>query len=114
MSLIEAFNQPFKFMELTREPNGLGGFEEVYKEGAEFQGALVMDTTTQARIAEKQGVTSLYTLTVPLEVPLKYGDIFKSSETGDTYRITSRAGEKKTPSVASFQFQNFTVELYSL
>lgn len=114
MSLIDAFNQPFKFMELTREPNGIGGFEETYKEGAQFKAALVMDTTTQARIAEKQGVTSLYTLTVPLDVPLKYGDIFKSVETGDTYRITSRSGEKKTPSVASFQFQNFSAELHSL
>lgn len=114
MSLIEAFYQPFKFMELTRKPNGLGGFEELYKEGAEFNGALVMDTTTQARIAEKQGVTSLYTLTVPLDVPLRYGDLFRSVETGDTYRITSRTGEKKTPSVASFQFQNFSAELYSL
>lgn len=114
MSLIEAFNQQFKFLEYSREPNGLGGFEETYKEGATFNGALVMDTTTQARIAEKQGVTSLYTLTVPLDVPLKYGDLFRSVETGDTYRITSRPGEKKTPSVASFQFQNFTAELYSL
>lgn len=112
--LFEVYEETFVLRELTRVPNGMGGLTEEYVDGAEFKGALVMDNSTQARIAEKQGVTSLYTLTVSPDVPLKYGDLFKSVETGDVYRITSRTGEKKTPSVASFQFQNFSAELYTL
>lgn len=105
-----AFPSVFVFREKTKVPNGMGGFDEKYTDGEEFKGSLVMDTSAEARVAEKQGVTSLYTLTVPLDVPLDYGERFKDTESGTEYRITSRAGEKKTPAVASFQFQNFSVE----
>lgn len=109
-----AFPQKFKFLEKTREPNGLGGFEEVYKEGAEFSGSLVRDTSATIRVAEKEGFTSVYTLTVSPDIPLQEGDLFKSVETGDSFKITSRPKEKQTPAMASFQFQNFSAELYSL
>lgn len=111
MALFEtAFPGVFVFRIKQLVPNGMGGFDEAYIDGAEFNGSLVMDTSTEARVAEKQGVTSLYTLTVPLDIPLKYDDRFKDKETGTEYRITSRAGEKQTPAIASFQFQNFSVE----
>lgn len=111
MALYEsAFSSNFVFRDKTRVPNGMGGYDEAYTDGAEFSGSLVTDTSTEARVAEKQGVTSLYTLTMPLDVPLDYNDRFKDTETGTEYRITSRAKEKQTPTVASFQFQQFSAE----
>ena len=111
MSLYEtAFPGKYVFRNKTQVPNGMGGYDEIYADGAEFSGSIVMDTSTEARVAEKQGVTSLYTLTVSPDIPLDYNDRFKDVETGTEYRVTSRKGEKKTPSVASFQFQNFSVE----
>lgn len=111
MALYEdAFPSVFVFREKTKVPNGMGGFDEKYTDGEEFKGSLVMDTSSEARTAEKLGVTSLYTLTVPVDVPMEYGDRFKDTETGAEYRITSRKKEKQTPAIASFQFQNFSVE----
>lgn len=111
MALYEdAFPGVFVFRDKTKVPNGMGGFDEQYVDSAEFHGSLTMDSSTEALVAEKQGVTSLYTLTVPLDVPLDYGERFKDADTGTEYRITSRKGEAQTPSVASFQFQNFSVE----
>lgn len=111
MALYEdAFPGIFVFQEKKLVSNGMGGFDETYVDGEQFKGSLIMDTSTEARTAEKLGVTSLYTLTVPVDVPLDYGERFKDTETGTEYRITSRKGEKQTPAVASFQFQNFSVE----
>ena len=106
----DAFPNVFLFRTKQLVPNGMGGYDEKYADGAEFNGSLVMDTSTEARVAEKQGVTSLYTLTVSPDVPLDYGNRFKDKDTGIEYRITSRTGEKQTPAMASFQFQNFSVE----
>lgn len=106
----EAFLGTFLFQVKQIVPNGMGGFDDVYADGEEFKGSLVMDTSTEARTAEKLGVTSLYTLTVPVDVPLDYGERFKDVETGTEYRITSRKKEKQTPTMASFQFQQFNVE----
>lgn len=106
----EAFKDVFVFREKHTASNGMGGFDVIYTDGERFSGALTTDQSTEAKIAEKQGVTVIQTLTVPPDVPLDFGDRIKSVETGVEYRITSRKGTNKTPSVASFQFQNFSVE----
>lgn len=111
MALYEsAFPGEYVFRTKKLTPNGMGGYDESYVDGEKFSGSLVMDTSTEARVAEKQGVTSLYTLTVPIDVPLDYNDRFRDSDSSTEYRITSRKGEKQTPTVASFQFQQFSVE----
>ena len=37
----------------TSIPDGLGGFEEGYREGAEFKGVVTHDSSTEMKIAEK-------------------------------------------------------------
>lgn len=111
--LIDSMRQEFVFVERRRVSDGEGGFATEWVDGETFHGALVYDNTMQARIAEKQGVTALFTLTVDIKIPLEYHDVFRRVSDGATFRVTSE-DEKQTPKTATFQFRQVTVEKWRL
>lgn len=110
MSLLDDFKRPCVLMEKVRAPDGEGGFTTVWSEGAAFENYQALDQSMQARIAEKQGVTSLYTALVAANFPIVFGDYFKDRQTGETYRVTSNPQERIAPQSASFALKAFTAE----
>jgi hypothetical protein len=98
-------------MEKKREPDGEGGFlPAVWVDGVKFKAAITFDSSMQARTAEKDGVTSLYTVTVPKNAKLEYHDVIRRMEDGKVFRITSDGDDKMTPESASFQVIQVTAE----
>lgn len=112
--LIDAFNTDCVMMDKRSIPDGIGGFTYEWTEGAQFTAAIVKDNTLEARIAEKEGVTEIYTVTFPVTLPLGYHDVFKRVSDGLIFRVTSNATDSKTPSVATFQFAQVTAERWEL
>ena len=110
MSLLDDFARKCALMEKTRTPDGAGGYYVEWKEGAEFTNYQALDTTMEARIAEKQGVTSVYSALVDKSVPIEYGDYFKDKGTGNVYRVTSRPEEKEAPKSSTLNLKYFTAE----
>ena len=43
-------------------------------------------------------------------LPIEYGDYFKDTLTGLTYRVTSNPSEKESPKSATFALKYFTAE----
>lgn len=115
MMLLEMFERPCVLMEKKRVPDGAGGWLPTeWTEGAEFNNYMSINTSMEARIAEKQGVTSVYTALVKKSVPIDYGDVFRDKTTGITYRVTSEPNEKQAPRSSSFDLKYFTAEKYAL
>lgn len=114
MSLLEDFGRTCVLMEKKRTPDGAGGYYVEWTEGAEFQNYQALDTTMEARRAEKEGVTSVYSALVVKAVPIEYGDYFKDMDTGETYRVTSNPEDKQAPRSASFSLKYFTAERKAL
>ena len=83
--------------------DGMGGYTQTWVDGAEFEAAIVKDSSMQARAAEKQGVTEVYTVYVDSNVELDYHDVFRREADGSTFRVTSNIMDKKTPERATFQ-----------
>lgn len=110
MSLLNDFARPCVLMEKTRVPDGEGGYTLDWTEGAAFQNYQALDTSMEARRAEKEGVTSVYSALVNKALPIEYGDYFKDTETGLTYRVTSNPFEKESPKSATFALKYFTAE----
>lgn len=94
--------------------DGMGGYIREWVDGAEFEAAIVKDNTLAARVAEKQGVTEVYTVTVHKGVSLEYHDVFRRSSDGLTYRVTSNVKDSETPSRATFQIGQVTAERWDL
>ena len=107
MSLLNDFARACVVMEKTRQPDGAGGYIVEWTEGAEFTNYQAMDTSMEARRAEKEGATSIYSALVNKNVPIEYNDYFKDVETGLTYRVTSNPEEKTAPKSASFELKYF-------
>lgn len=113
MSLLDDFAKTCVIMDKHRVSDGEGGYEMNWTEGATFKNYQVRDTSMEARRAEAQGVTSVYSALVDKDVPIEYGDFFKDTESGLTYRVTSNPEEKQAPESASPRIRNlkfFTAE----
>ena len=81
-----------------------------WTEGAEFVNYQALDTSMEARRAEKEGVTSVYSALVRSDFPIDYNDYFRDKTTGQIYRVTSDPEEKVAPKSASFALKFFTAE----
>lgn len=114
MSLIDDFNAAVAFMEKTHIPDGEGGFKVTWAEGERFLAAVTFDTSIQARAAEKQGVTSLYTVTTARNVVLEYHDVLKRIDDGKIFRVTSDGDDKFTPKSAGLDMRQVTAEEWRL
>ena len=95
-------------------PDGQGGFTVEWVEGAEFQAHARLDNSIQAKIAEKQGVTSLYTITTNKKITLENNDIIKRQKDGKIFRITSNGDDNKTPDSAGLDMRQVSAELWVL
>lgn len=110
MSLLDSYAKTCTIMEKQRVSDGEGGWEVQWKDGAEFTNYYALDTSMMARLAEKDGVTSTYSVLVDSAVPIEELDYFRDNESGLTYRVTSRPEEKQAPKTASFSLKFFTAE----
>lgn len=110
MSLLdEAYEKAF-IMDKTTTPDGYGGVITTWTEGAEIQAAFVLDTSLQAKVAEKQGVTDLYTITTKKNVVLRYHDWVKRARDGAFFRITSNGDDNDTPKSAGLNMRVVSAE----
>ncbi len=114
MSLIDVMMEDCVMLDKRTVPDGLGGFTHEWKEGAPFRAAVIKDSSLAARVAEKQGVTELYTVTVDKGLDLQYHDVFRRLSDGYTFRITSNITDSETPSVATFQIGQVSAERWEL
>ena len=114
MSLVDEAMTSVQLIEKTREPDGEGGFITGWKDGAKFKAAITFDSSMQGRRAEKEGVSSLYTVTAPKSANLMYHDVFKRLSDGKIFRVTSDSDDIVTPDRATFQFRQFTAEEFEL
>lgn len=112
MSLWEDMCEPCRLYEQRRVSDGEGGFAVVWAQGADFEAAVVLDSTTQDRVAEKQGAASTWTVTTKAQ--LSYGDVFMRMSDGQAFKVTSRAADGKTPSMVTFQFNQCTAEAWEV
>ncbi|MCD8208414.1 MAG: hypothetical protein LUD72_10790 [Bacteroidales bacterium] len=108
--LLDEYAHNCVILEKETVSDGEGGRTTQWVDGEAFINHQALDTSTEARRAEQEGVTSLYSGLIDKGVGLGYGDYFRDNITGLTYRVTSIPDEKQTPGSASFQVKYFTAE----
>ena len=110
MSLLSDAMEECVFMDKTTTLDGYGSVVPVWQEGATFSAAIVFDSSIEARRADKEGVTSLYTVTTSLDLTLEYHNIFKRVRDGKLFRVTSDGDDKFTPASATLDMRQVTAE----
>lgn len=113
MSLLDAAFTDCVMMDKVTQSDGYGGEIKTYVDGAAFQAAIVFDSSMQARTAQAQGVTSLYTVTTRKNKVLEYHDVFRRLADGKIFRVTSDGDDKATPDSAGLNMRQVTAAEFS-
>lgn len=114
MSLIDEAMDNFIIMNKISVPDGYGGRIVQWEEGATIKGALAFNSSIEAQLAMKQGVTSVYTLVTSKVVRLDYHDVIKRESDGKILRVTSDGDDLVTPASSSLDMRNVTCEEWKL
>ena len=114
MSLLLEWMEDFVKLEKADTPDGYGGYESAWTEGATFRAAATYDTSNEARVAAVMGVTGLYTITTSRAVALDFHDVVKRKSDGKVFRVTSDSKDKKTPLSAGLDMRVVNAEAYTL
>lgn len=114
MSLLEEAMFECVMLNKQTKPDGYGGINTVWTDGAAFTAAIRFDTSMEARIGEKQGVTSLYTIITKKNIKLEYHDVFRRISDEKIFRVTSDGDDKYTPESATLDMRVVTAEEWEI
>lgn len=114
MSLLSEAMDDCIILNKRTQPDGYGGYISTWEEGAPFQAAIVFDTSIEARVAEQQGVTSMYTVTVTRRMMLENNDVFRRVKDGKIFKVTSDGDDSYTPESATLDMRQVTAKEWSL
>lgn len=114
MSLLSDAMEECVLLNKQTEADGYGGYIVTYVDGANFDAAVTFDTSMEARTADKQGVTSLYTVTTSRAMTLEYHDVFRRNRDNKIFRVTSDGDDKFTPASTALDMRQATAEEWSL
>lgn len=113
MSLLESAFEKCVFIDKKHTDDGEGGYDVEWIEGARFGAAIVLDRSIRAQVAQSQGVTGVYTVTVSRDVRLGFHEVFKRLSDGKIFRVTSK-DDDETPQSSAINARTFNAEEWQL
>lgn len=116
MSLYEDYwtYEKFHIIDKTTKPDGMGGVETVYVEGAEVEVALQQDTAPEIKVANATTERQSYTVVTPKNIIFRHGDIIKRDRDEKYFRITSDADDLVTPTSSAMNIRQCTAVEYEM
>ena len=114
MSLLMDAMESCTMLHKTSALDGYGAETISWVDGATFQAAITFDSSMQARVAQSQGVKSLYTVTTKKNKVLEYHEVFRRESDGKIFRVTSDGDDKATPTSATLDMRQVTAEEWEI
>ena len=114
MSLLDEAMEDYIILNKTTTNDTYGGFVTEWVEGVTIKCAVQFNNSIEAKKAEAQGVTSVYTLTTRKANNLQYHDVLKRKRDNKIFRITSDGDDLFTPASAGLDMRNVSAEEWSL
>lgn len=107
------FFEEFIFMDYVSVPNGLGGMKFEFHEGTHFQAGILVNSSTEAEIAYRSGVKTIFTIVTEWGVELEHKDVIKRVRDNRLYMITGNAIDNTAPDFADeVQTREVTAEVF--
>ena len=114
MSLLEESFESFTLLNKIHADDGYGGTITEWEDGASINGAMVLDGSSAAVIAQAIREKSSYTFTVRKHIELDLYDVLRRDSDGKIFRITNDSDEKKTPNSAGLNMRQYAAEEWAL
>ena len=110
MSLLSDMMENCTMLNKITGNDGYGGHTIEWSGGASFDAAITFDTSMPARAAEKDGVTSRYTVTTSRAFVLQYNDYFRRERDGKLFHVTSDGDDRFAPKSATLDMRQVEAE----
>ena len=114
MSLLESMATDCTMLDRRTVSDGVFGFTETYVNGAAFRATIIKATSTEAMIAEKQGVGEIYTVVTAKGAALGYHDVFRRESDKQIFRVTSIQRDSEAPEASTVQIGKVSAERWVL
>jgi hypothetical protein len=101
-------------MNHVRVDDAYGSWTDTWTEGATFDASIIKNSTTEATVAERQGIKEIFTVVVKKDVPLSYHDVFKRKSDGAIFRVTSESKDSEAPARSTVKIAKVTAERWEL
>lgn len=108
--LLDSMMEKCRIMNHVREDDPYGSSVDRWPEGASFDATIIKNSTTEATIAEKQGIDEIFTVVVKKSFPLDYHDVFKRLSDGQIFRVTSMTRDSEAPEASTVKIAKVTAE----
>ena len=110
MSLIETMMEDCVFLNRVKVDDPVGGYKDTYQDGITFKAAVIKNNTTEMKLAEKDGVSEIFTIVTDKSMTLDYHDVFRRSSDGAIFRVTSRSVDSTAPEASTVKIAKVTAE----
>lgn len=114
MSLLDECMEDFTIMNRLVVDDSYGGTKTIWEAGATIQAALYNYSSMEARTAEKQGVTALYTVVTRKDINLQYHEVLQRKSDGKIFRILSDGDDNHTPESATLNMREVQAEEWAI
>lgn len=114
LNLIESMMEDCVFLNKVKVDDPVGGYKDDYQDGIAFKAAIIKNSTTEAQIAEKNGITEIFTIVTDKSMSLEFHDVFRRVSDNEIFRVTSRAVDSQAPMASTVQIAKVTAERWVL
>jgi len=94
----------------TRTDDDYGSEVITWSDGTKFDASIIKNSTTEAIVAEKQGVSEIYTVVTKKGFSLSYNDYFKRLSDNQIFRVTSNVKDSEAPKRSTVKIAKVTAE----
>jgi hypothetical protein len=110
MNMLFEMGEECCYMNHLRIDDEVGSSVETWSEGSKFIATIAKNSTTEAVVAERQGISEIFTVVVRKGVNLDYHDVFKRLSDGQMFRVTSWTKDSEAPIRSTVQIAKVTAE----
>ena len=113
-TLFEQQMESCHIVDKTTAPDGRGGVETVYIEGAPIDVAFSFNDSVSVVIADQEKVTDMYTLITKKSVVLLAGDIIKRDKDASTFKIETNSTDSTPPEISALNMRQVKAKKFKL
>ena len=114
MSLLDSMMESCTMLDRVTASDGVFGFTSRWVDGATFSATIIKASTTEARLAEKLGVTEIYTVVTAKGFGLAYHDVFRRDSDGQIFRVTGNQKDSEAPEASTVKIGKVSAERWEL
>ena len=104
--MMNEYYEKFYIQQWATVPDGFGGWRWTWGDGIDFMGVYIQDQSTEMRIAEAQGISSIGTFATDINIPIEEGDVIRRESDNLYFRITGKPVKSPDPAVSKIQRMN--------